>query len=213
MQQLLFECPEEARPALVLKAWFPRVKCTVEQFDIFEPWGAATFDDLARFEPLLWKTAWGDSQDEREECFASLRAHVGRKLKKYRKVKGRGFAAWLTTVCKNWKAGELRKRKQVCSELTEAIADSTPGRDDVCDVETDLVFHDLAPELKVVYLWLIDEIGAKERNGRLKEIGFGQDQVEPLVARFKAIAVERLGLCVPKSEDGKRSSEPPESVP
>lgn len=211
VQPKLFECSEEPRPALTLKNWFPRLKAEVHQHDIYEPAGQATFHDLSKFDPLLWATAYGDTADEREESYCQLRAHVGRKLGKYRKVKGKGFAAWITTVCHNWKAGELRKKRVSVTQIDEDTAESVPDRDDVQETELGILFDDLPDHLYLIYLWMRDDIGTKERNAALKRLGFGQSEHSRLEQEFRVLAASRLGLCVPMGEDAKRPYEPSKS--
>src|SRR4026209_816386 len=90
------------KPKTDRRNWFPRVKCEIEQYDILEPRGPATHQDLLGYEKYMWDVAYGDTMQEWEDSFGKLREHRLRKVHLYRKRPGHGFAAWVVAVCNNW---------------------------------------------------------------------------------------------------------------
>lgn len=188
-QLVLVEAPESPKPKRRARNRYTQTPCEQYVLDFNSTAGVPSAEwVLENYKRLLFAHAIGaPGSDDELESFCKLRAHVVRKLPKYRPKKGIGFAPWIQRVCVNWRNSELRKR--AADEQFSADPEETLGqdRDNFSGVEWSDVLSRLTPEFKV---WAQCEMGFIERYERdwaLEGMGATKADIALLPAAFRTV--------------------------
>lgn len=190
-QLVLVEGPEALEPKAKKAALqrFTQTPCEqyVLDFNSVEGIPAAEWV-VDSYRKLLFSHALGSPGSEEElESFCKLRAHIVRKLPKYRPKKGIGFSPWIQRVCVNWKNSELRKRaadEQLARDPEDLHIED---RDNFAGVEWSDVLSALTPEFKVWAQWEMGFVETWERDWILEGMGAKHADVKLMPAAFRTV--------------------------
>lgn len=156
-------------------------------FDFSEPSTTAEhFALLQEYYPLFRKFALGDTDDDREESFCLIRAHVARKMPKYRPRAGYGFASWIKTVVINWQISQLRKPPRRTSEFLDEMAPVDKSCDDAfAEVELLDVYESLHPFEQAIFDHWLGKSTASQLTETLIELGADRWSHKHLIAELR----------------------------